>query len=477
MAFFVSLGFTLRRADCAPYCSPVVEVMNYQQFSELLKNIVKNLLITQLKANVSEKLSFSYRPGNFMSFTKGGLVTTTNFSSMVSGIVAEGLKCQADFVNSEMSITSFANTINNAALTILSHELKQYGIDKKEITTVLSNYRKALNCDSIVGTYSGQVREYQSMVSEFLPVASNLMTQMTGLSGKIDIASSMRSKQKDVISNTRETLSECAVHTRDGLKILADIANLTIGDSMNVNFTTANAEYLKVRLGKIASGSGKAALTDEDVEKIILKVNNAAVQIVPQYVTRSTNSLVNISSGTAAAIGTAMNTKVQSALTAINNAMYTEKAQEEATKNLYSSMEHDVMELVGNLRNYGTYAREKRQESLFDDSSLKKIMVLLAARKSSATFKKLAIKHYITARTSLEVAASIKTQLNKFNPGTIDSGYEDQAWKDLARFEYYLLHLENQQLKLMAIRAMAQAIDTDDPDVLKYAASSGLPAD
>jgi hypothetical protein len=258
---------------------------------------------------------------------------------------------------------------------------------------------------------------------------------------------------------------------------LANIARLTIGDSVNVNFAAANSKYLKERLRKITSRNGGAVLTDEDIEKIILKTNNAAVQTVPQYITQSSTGLINISSRTTAAVGVTMKNKVQSALIAIAGAIETEKEKEKASKIIYSSMEKDIMDLAHNPRNYETYAREKSQGSLFDDRSLKKTMVLLAARESSATVKKVAIKHYITARTSLEMAASIKTQLSKFDPGTMDIGYEEQAWKDIARFQYYLLSLENQQLKLMAIRLMAQAIDTDDPDVLKYAAGSGLPAD
>ena len=243
-----SYVFALRRADCAPYCSPVIAVTNYQHFSELLKNIVKNLLVTQLKTHVSQKLSFSYRTGNFMGFTNNNLIHTTDFPSMITTIIGEGLKSQTDFVQSGMSVANFTNMINNAALTVLNDELRQYGINKKDITEAVNNYQKALNSNFIVATYSGQVNEYRSMVSEFLPAASNLTTQMTGLSGKIDVASSIRSAQKDVISTTRETLSECVAHTRDGLNILANIARLTIGDSVNVDFTAANSKYLKERL-------------------------------------------------------------------------------------------------------------------------------------------------------------------------------------------------------------------------------------
>lgn len=475
--FFAIVNCITRKADCTPYCSPVIAVTNYQQFSELLKNITKNFMIAQLKANLSQKLSFSYKPGNFISSADESLAGTTNFPYLISGIVNQGLKAQTNFVSAEMNAANFTNTINNAALTVLNNELKRHGIAQKEIAAVLTNYQRVLNSESIVGTYSSQVSEYQTMVSQFLPVSSNLMTQMTGLSGKMDVASSMRFPEKDMTVNTRETLDECMAHTRDGLKILGNIANLTVGDSVNSNFTAANGSYLKVRLGKIGSGIGKGALTDEEIERIIITVNSAAVQTVPQYITRSVNSLISISSVTMAEVNAAMKQKVQSALNAINNAAIAEKAKETITKSLYLATEKDVMGLISDARNYERYARQKNTGSIFDNNNMKEIMVLSAKRESSANLKRLAIKHYITARTSLEVAANIKTQLSKFDPATIDKGYEDQAWKDIARFQYYLVHLENQQLKLLAIRAMAQAADIDDPNVLSYIETSGPPAD
>ena len=78
---------------------------------------------------------------------------------------------------------------------------------------------------------------------------------------------------------------------------------------------------------------------------------------------------------------------------------------------------------------------------------------------------------------SKQAAAIMLMICNNLDPAVLDGGFEDQAWKDLSRLQYYLLYLENQQLKLMAIRAMAQAADTDDPDVVKYVENSGLPAD
>jgi hypothetical protein len=467
-------GWIVRRANCAVYCSPVILVTNYSQFSDLLQNLVKNLMVGQLKANLSQKLSISYKPGNFMGFSD--LADINDFSSMISDVVGEGLRSQIGFVNGEMSLANFTGSLNSAAMATLQHELRQKGFDTNDITAVIKNYQRVLASTGFVGTYSGQVNEYRSMVSGFLPVASNLITQMAGLSGKIDVASSISAQQKDVTGNTREVLSECAAHTCDGLHVLGNIGNTSIGDTVGTQFTAANSKYLKTTLGKMAT-TVRVALTDEETEKIILKVNNAALQTVPQYIARLTNSLEKMSLSTTASVGTIMRTKVQAALEAIHRSATAEKAKEAAITNIYSSIESEVQGLLGNPHNYGTFAREKNPVPLFDNGNMKKIMVLLASRESSATRKKLAVKHYILARTSLEIASSIKIRLNSFDPATVDSGYEDQAWKDLSRLQYYLLYLDNQQLKLMAIRAMAQAADTDDQDILKYLDNSGLPTD
>ena len=89
--------------------------------------------------------------------------------------------------------------------------------------------------------------------------------------------------------------------------------------------------------------------------------------------------------------------------------------------------------------------------------------------------RRLAVRHYIVARTSLETAVSIRSGLAGFDPAVIDRGHDDMAWKDLARFNYYLLSMENQRLKLLAVRAMTESLATEDPHVSRYAEDSGLP--
>ncbi len=473
--FFISYGLFSRRAECAIKCSPIIMVTNYAQFSALLNNLVKNFMSGELKANLSQKLSISYKPGNFAG--TGDLSGINDFSSMIGGAVNEGLKSQTGIVNGDMSLASFTGSLNNSVMTTLQNELRRKGFDRNDTSTVLKNYQVFLKSPGLVGTYSGQVNEYRSMVSGFLPVASNLVMHMAGLSGRIDVASSLTARQKDVTGNTRAALSACTVHARDGFGILGTIGNMSVGDAIGNQFTASNSEYLKAVLGKTVSGNTKVVLTDKDIELIISTVNGVAGQSVPQYISRSTDSLQKISLATAASVDRIIGSKVQSALDAVNRLVIAEKQKEIAITTMYSSIENEVQRLLRDYRNYETFARAKAPVSLFDDGSMKRAMVLLASRQSSAVRKKLAIKHYVLARTSLEVASGIRTRLKNLAPAAIDSGYEDQAWKDLSRLHYYLLYLENQKLKLIALRAMAQAADTDDPDVLRFIEDSGMPAD
>lgn len=472
--FFVFYSGIIRRADCAQPCSPVISVTNYSQFSDLFKNLVKNLMIGQLKANLSQKLSISYRPGNLIGV--GDLAGINDFSSTVGDVVGAGLRSQTSFVNANLSLGNFMGSLNNAATATFQNELRRKGFDRNDITAVLKNYQKILASEGFVGTYSGPVNEYRSMVCGFLPVASNLAVQMAGLSGKMDVASSISTRQKDLTGNMQEALGEWAAHTHEALALLGNIGNASIGESIGAQFAAANGQYLRTTLKKLSSGA-RVTLTDEGIAKIVLKVNNAAAITVRQYIEASTSSLEKMFLATKTSVGTTMRTKVESALDAINRAVVAEKAKEAAVANIYSSIENEVRELLDNPRNYETFAREKNPASLFDSGTTRKLMVLLASKRCSATRKKLAIKHFIVARTSLEIASGIKTRLNNLDPAVLDGGFEDQAWKDLSRLQYYLLYLENQQLKLMAIRAMAQAADTDDPDVVKYVENSGLPAD
>jgi hypothetical protein len=294
---------------------------------------------------------------------------------------------------------------------------------------------------------------------------------MSSLSGKMDVADGLKGT-RSANNNTLTVLAECADHTRDGLKNIAGLAYTTLADTINENFCTANSGYLTRRLKKNNTG-----LSDEDIAKIASRTNNAAIRSVPEFINHTTASLADIGMSTNRAISVKMKDVIQSALSTIGKASSREKATQQAIDRAYTAIENDIRSLINDARRFEVIARDNNRPALLDESSMKKIMVLVAGRSSSMILKKLAIKHYIVARTSQELSLAIKAQLAKFDPAAIDSAYEDMAWKDLARFNYYLLRLENQKMKLLAIRAMTESIDTDDPDALGQIDKNGLPPD
>lgn len=482
LTFFLAAGSTMlcfalifEEAECYVKCSPVIEVTNYSYFQQLLGIFVKNYLVSRFKTHLAEKFDLEYMTGSLMNMMNSNLTRVTDFSSVADSIMNEGLTSELNFVRSRMNVENFTDRLNSTVLAVLGQDLRKLKIDERDIKAFCMDYEnRFLNSRGVIDVYAGQVADFQSMAADFMPVTSRLTSRMSSLSGKMDIADSLKG-MKGSNDNTRTMLAECTDHTRDGLKTIAFLTHATLAESVNETFCTANSEYLVTRLKRIGSGKDRTGLSDRDIARIVSRVNNAAVQIVPDFIAQSTASLADIGIAANAALERKMKDTVQSALSAIGKASSIEKETERSIDRTYRAIENDIRALAGDARRFGSIARDKHQPVILDETSMKKIMVLITGRTSSAVFKKLAIKHYIAARTSQETALTIKTRLAKFDPAAIDSAYEDMAWKDLARFNYYLLLLENQKMKLLAIRAMIESIDTDDPDLLGQVEKAGLP--
>ncbi len=483
LASFVAAGgiilcavFIPGQGGCYVKCSPVIGVTNYGYFSALLKNLIQDRLITKLKLCLSEKLDLEFMPGGFRAL-EGGLRKATDLKFPGSDPVNTGLNSQLNYARSGMSVEAFTNRLNRAVFTVLRQELKQRGLEEKQIGRILADCgREFLNSRQTVGTYANQVKNFQAMAAEFLPASAELLSRMTVLAGKMDIADGIQGKQTAGSNgNTRQMLEECLVHTRIGLKNMAGIAGIAIADSINGDFRSAGNDYLKARLDKLRALEGKAALSDKEIARIIESVDKAAAGTVSDHIRTATGTLDDLALQTNISLTAKMKGAIASALSAINKEMALEKEKERSANRLYAGIEKEVHGLLRDGRQFGTVAREKNGASLLDKESVKEITVLLAGRNSSLLRRKLAVKHYIVARTSLETASAIRTGLSGFDPGAIDGNYKDMAWKDLARFNYYLLCLENQRLRLLALRAMTESLGTEDPDVVRYAEDSGLP--
>lgn len=465
-----------RHGVCYVKCSPVIAVTNYSYFSALLEHLVQDRLITELKLCFSEKLNLEFMPGGFKGL-EAGLRKATDLSSLSGDLVNAGLNSQLNYVKSGMSVEAFTNRLNRAVLAALRRELKQHGFEEKQIVEILADYgREFLNSRRTVGTYANQVKDLQVMAAEFLPSSAKLLSRMTVLAGKMDVADGIQGKQGATSNdNTRQILEECLAHTTGGLKNIAGIAGTAIADSISGEFRSAGGDYLKARLQKPRSLESKAAFSDKDIGKIVESVDKTAAGAVSDHIRAVTGTLAGLALRTNIALTGKMKDGVASALSAIDRALALEKQKERAADRLYAGIEKEVHGLLRDGGQFRAIAGEKSGVSLLDEESVKKITVLLTGRNSSLLRRKLAVKHYIAARTSLEMASAIRTGLSGFDPGAIDGNYEDMAWKDLARFHYYLLCLENQRLRLLALRAMIESLGTEDPDVVRYAEDSGLP--
>ena len=90
------------------------------------------------------------------------------------------------------------------------------------------------------------------------------------------------------------------------------------------------------------------------------------------------------------------------------------------------------------------------------------------------------MKYFLVAKESGDVARNILQKIRTYNVSAIDKSTDDAAWKDAARFQYYTLMLQNQQMKLVAAKAMAIGIGTSlkalDKDLAGFIDKTGLPA-
>jgi hypothetical protein len=473
---FLGAGLLPRKGDCYVKCSPVIAVTNYPYFSALLKNLIEDRLITELKLCLSEKLNLALLPGSFRVL-ETGLRKAMDFSTLVDDSVSDGLGSQLAFVKTRMSFEVFASRLNKGVLSALSKELKRLGLEESQIRAVLGDYqREFLNSRRALATYANEVRDFQARTADFLPVSAKLLSRMTVLGGKMDVADGIQEKQGAQISgNTRQMLDECGTHTKGGLRNIAGIAEISLADSIGRGFCGASGVYLTERLEKIRGLEGKAAVSAQDIARVLESVDRAATGISSEFIGTSTAELADMAAGIRTSLTARMRDRIAATLLAVNNAMSLEKEKERVINRLYSGIEREVKGLLGDAGFFAAIARENGRVSLLDREGVKKITILLAGKNTSMLRRRLAVRHYIVARASLETASAIRSGLTGFDPAVIDRGYEDMAWKDLARFNYYLLSMENQRLKLLALRAMTESLATEDPDVSRYAEDSGLP--
>lgn len=476
-AVFLLMGLLPRQSESYIECSPVIGVTNYQYFAVLLKNIVQDRLVARLRLYLMEKINIEFMPGNFTGGSMGSLKFTTDFSSIAGGVEDEWLALQTGYVMGKMSPEVFREYLNSAVRTIVQEELLRKGFDRRHVQGVMSDYEKQfLNSRQTFKMYTDQARAFQTMVREFLKESTKLASGMTSLAGKIDVADWVQGKQGiGGNANTFEMLKECEGYTKNGLKNIGAIAGIEIGDVIGGTFSSANSQYLRARLIEIGNIDKTVSLSAEEIEKIIAHTNKAALCTVRDYIESAIAGLNDMTVRINDAFLKSMKKAIGGADSMIHKAMSREKEEGLAASRLYAEIEKEVKGLISNSRKCQSIASESKQISLLNNDDIKKITTLLAGRNTSMSQRRLAVKHYIVARESKDVADSVRTRLLNFDPAAIDRQYGDMAWKDLARFNYYLLVIHNQKMKLLALRAMSESWNTADPETVRYITGSGLP--
>lgn len=466
-----------RQSDSYIKCSPIIGVTNYKYFAALLKSMAKDRFIAQLKLNFMGKVNIEFMPGNFENGMMKTLEAATNFLSITNGVVSEGLASQADCIKTKMSPEAFREYLNCKVVSVLKKELLQRGIDGLQAQDILKDYEKRfLNSRQTLDIYTNQMLGFQAKLHEFVKGSAVFTSGMTDIAGHIDVADWIQGKQKTGgDTNTLGMLKECEGYAVKGLQNIGMIVGMEMGEAIGGTFACDNGRYLKVKLEKIRNAGGTALFSAEGIERIIDDTNKTAIRAVRDYTALTISDLSSLETRAKTALLNVMKKAINSADSMIHGSMVLEREEGYAVKRLYADIEERVKRLVGDTGKLEAIAVEKKQISLLDSKDIQKIAVLLAGRGSSALQRRLAVKRYIAARECGDVATVIKAGLLKFDPGAIDRGYYDMAWKDLARFNYYLLVLHNQKMKLQALRVMAESLDTADPEIVMHIEKGGLP--
>lgn len=151
-----------------------------------------------------------------------------------------------------------------------------------------------------------------------------------------------------------------------------------------------------------------------------------------------------------------------------------------STQSGYSNSSANPSGSMQQALNAGTWtSTQVDQANMQNAEDTKKLAVFLGGdgKKHSAVVKT-NVKYFLIAKESGDLARNILQKIKTYNVTAIDKTTDDAAWKDAARFQYYTLMLQNQQMKLLAARAMAigMSLKALDDDLASFIEKTGLPA-
>jgi len=495
MATFLSCSFMIfagaslvaPRQCVGAKCDPTVNVMNVSWFGQLLQKTAYNFLVNQAKMAVLSKLNLEFLPGGFADILMGELVNVSDLSGKIESVMNGGLQNELSYIRDQMSPEALRSTLNSTVENTFRESLSTVSdLTRSQVEGLVGGYRdQFLMAQQTLATYASSAKDYQAMMSTFTNEATAFTSSISNLGTKIDIADFVKGENGlGSIVNTEAVIKEANTFIQNGIQNVVAITGYDIGVSVETNFVSMNSQYLRSTLENMvqATPAGKTALfTKEQIDEIVANSNKAASASVASYLTNTSNALTQQAVSLNSKLQGVAKNSVGQAEKVIQGAISTEKLQDSMAQALSKSVQNSVQAVTGDVRKYLAVAGETKPLSYsFSGSSAddtEKIATLLMGGNKTNNVRVIA-KQWMVAKESSDAVRNIQAKLRKYNPATIDAKPEDAAWKDAARFQYYSLMLQNQQMKLLAVKAIASAVmyESKNDGLKKYIQTKGLPS-
>lgn len=505
MAIITGASMMYPRACAGVDCDPTISVLNVSFFGNLLKKTAYNFLINQAKMAVLSKLNLEFLPGGFANILMGELVNVSDLSGKIENVLNGGLNSEIAYIRDQMSPEALRTTLNGAMEQTFQSSLGAVqDLTRSQVEQLVGEYRgQFLMAQQVFSTYSGAVGSYQTMMKDFVSDATNFTSAISNLGTKLDIASFVSGENGiGSIINTEAVMKEASVFMQNGIQNVVGITGYDIGIGVELNLAGMNANYLRSKLegmtkegtalitgtdGVVRETFGRVPLfTKEQVDKIIEDSNKAASASVADYLQKTSGALSQHASSVNSKLQNDLKGAVGQAEKVIENAVNVEKHKDFLAQKVSEEVQKSIGTIMGDAKEWFKIASDKELPTFPKAGAdvgagvadnVGKIAALIAG-KNNSDLTRAHVKVWAIAKESADVVKNIRTKLGQYNPAMIDSKPEDAAWKDAARFQYYTLMLQNQQLKLLGAKAVAMAKNYEpyNEELKKYLKKEGLPA-
>lgn len=523
LGIFVIAAFLLLTAASliAPYtalsaikCSPVITQTNLGIFGELTRKLTSDYLISQAKAWALSKLKLEYLQGSFGEMLVSGLTQSRDISGTIAGIMDAGLTSELSLISKQMSPEALMAGINSSAGRSLEEALK--GLDDMPnglVEQTVDNYTDQFLERSGFNSYKAPARVYQRQMANFMNTAADVSKKFLDFGQSLDVSRYVQmgaTSGPGAILHTRTVTNELDNFVANGIQDTKLIWGSDVGVQVETGFTRLNESYLRRQLEGLKA-KGVTSLTDARINEIIAATNNKALNAVSSHLADTADRLMGeaykVTSYAQNTLGIAIGRLEQTLQQAMSIEKKTGTVATAVSENVRRSVQSafkagkwrpvaaapkplphpftrsagysDPARSMQNALTSGTWtSRQAEQANAQNAEDTKQLAIFLAGEgKIHSDVVKTNVKYFLVAKESGDVARDILQKLQMYNAAATDKATDDAAWKDAARFQYYALMLQNQQMKLVAAKAMAIGMNLKalDNELGSFIDKTGLP--